>query len=507
MLLLILSGLFFLAIFISNRRWRTQGRLPLPPGPKGYPIIGNLLDLPTLTPWKTFRDWTNVYGDLVYLDLPMRPTIILGSAKAAYDLLEKRSDIYSDRHVSVMIDLSGWEFNVGLMHYSQRWRAHRRAFQQYFNIRAYQQWKPIQLEEIRLFLRRLLDNPAGVEQDTRLLLSTIILRIVYGMNVTSTGDDFLRIVYESVRGMSEAGVYGAYWVDYVPVLQYLPDWFPGTRYRKVASKIRKTVDEMRTRPINDLMERMETDSVESCVASALISKAREHCQTPDEWAIQDDIITNITGITYAAGVETTNVAVQFFYIAMCLFPEVQKAAQAELDTVVGSNRLPTFDDQDNLVYIRAVVMESVRWQLVIPSGVAHRSTRDDEYDGYFIPAGTEVIPNAWAMLHDPEEYPDPHAFKPERYIKDGRINPDVRDPSTIAFGFGRRICAGRHMATSTLYLIITSVLHTFDIDFQDGESFDPETMILTGITSAPAKVPCVVRPRSRDAEQLVRCSA
>ena len=96
---------------------------------------------------------------------------------------------------------------------------------------------------------------------------------------------------------------------------------------------------------------------------------------------------------------------------MALYPDVQKKAQAEIDTVVGSNRLPNFHDRPSLPYINAVVKESSRWNLVLPfvtsiivniiltssEGIPHMSTIGDEYNGYYIPKGTIVIANAWLV--------------------------------------------------------------------------------------------------------------
>ena len=98
---------------------------------------------------------------------------------------------------------------------------------------------------------------------------------------------------------------------------------------------------------------------------------------------------------------------------MALYPEVQKKAQAEIDAVVGPNRLPDFQDRPSLTYINAVVKESTRWNLVGPlgrpfiiivvnitvltnsEGISHVSSSDDEYNGFYIPKGTTLIPNAW----------------------------------------------------------------------------------------------------------------
>ena len=80
---------------------------------------------------------------------------------------------------------------------------------------------------------------------------------------------------------------------------------------------------------------------------------------------------------------------------MALFPEVQRKAQAELDLHVGPDRLPDFNDYDHLVYIRATIMETLRWFSTVPLGVPHKVMTDDEYLGFDIPKGTIVMPNVW----------------------------------------------------------------------------------------------------------------
>ena len=87
--------------------------------------------------------------------------------------------------------------------------------------------------------------------------------------------------------------------------------------------------------------------------------------------------------------------VQSFVLAMASFPEVLEKAQAELDLVVGPHRLPEFSDRESLPYINALIKELLRWRSVVPVGVPHRSLEDDEYNGYFIPEGTLLVPNVW----------------------------------------------------------------------------------------------------------------
>jgi cytochrome P450 len=123
---------------------------------------------------------------------------------------------------------------------------------------------------------------------------------------------------------------------------------------------------------------------------------------------------------------------------MVLNPKVMKKAQEELDRVVGKDHLPEFSDKDNLPYIDALVKELLRWNPPLPVSVASRATQDDVYRGYSIPAGATVIGNIWAVCRDPNIYPDPEAFNPDRFLKDGGINPLAFNPEDRVFGSGRR---------------------------------------------------------------------
>jgi len=123
---------------------------------------------------------------------------------------------------------------------------------------------------------------------------------------------------------------------------------------------------------------------------------------------------------------------------MVLNPRVMGKAQEELDRVVGKGRLPDFSDREDLPYIDAIVKEIIRWNPPPPIGVPSRVTQDDVYQGHFIPAGATVVQNIWAICRDPSIYPDPETFNPDRFLKDGKIDPSVFNPEDRVFGAGRR---------------------------------------------------------------------
>lgn len=191
-----------------------------------------------------------------------------------------------------------------------------------------------------------------------------------------------------------------------------------------------------------------------------------------------------------------------FFLAMILFPEVQKKAQEELDRVIGTERLPTFTDRTSLPYVDAVVKEVLRWHPVTPTGVPHVAAEDDVYNGMFIPKGTMLIPNTWLFMHDENNYKDPHLFNPERFLDK---TPEL-DPHVLAFGFGRRICPGRELADASIFLSIAMSLATLDsckASDEKGNIIEPTVDFKTGIISHLAEFQCDIKPRSTRAKQLI----
>jgi len=221
----------------------------------------------------------------------------------------------------------------------------------------------------------------------------------------------------------------------------------------------------------------------------------------------------LTGALYAAGSDTTATALSWFLLAMIVFPDVQKKAQAELDEIVGRGQLPTFADYDNLPYIRALVKETMRWRPAGPVGVPHRVIEDDTYEGYHIPEGAICIPNVWAMNNDPDIYgADVNEFNPSRYLdSEGKIKPaivDTKEESHVTYGFGRRICPGRYIANNSLFIDIATILWALTIEparDDKGEHIIPDIKgnADASILLKPLPFDCVTKPRFMDADVIL----
>lgn len=148
-----------------------------------------------------------------------------------------------------------------------------------------------------------------------------------------------------------------------------------------------------------------------------------------------------------------------------------------------AHRLPALRDRANMPYLNCILKEILRWGTVSPVGLFHCNSADDNYAGFDIPAKTTLIPNIWAMMHDEAVYPDPSRFDPSRFIE-ASSPPPQRDPRGLAFGFGRRICPGQHVAESSIFIQMAMVLATLDIRKAVdgmGQLIEPEIAFTTGL--------------------------
>ncbi|KXN89187.1 O-methylsterigmatocystin oxidoreductase [Leucoagaricus sp. SymC.cos] len=401
-------------------------RLPNPPGPRNYPVIGSLLEAPLSRPWLVYDKWFKNYGDLIYFEIVGKKFLIVGSVERANDLFEKRSTNYSDRpHLIMVVDLMGWDYNWGLIPYGPLWRHHRRIFHQYMNSTQLPLYLPTQVKHIRAFLRRVLANPDDFFGHSRHLFAALITDVA---------------------------------------------WFPGAGWKRKAAYYKRLNDIVSRGPFETVKQNLRNGTAVPSIAASLIEALPDD---PKERAEGEKVAINVAGTAFLGGADTTVSTIQSFFLAMCLHPEIQKKGQEELDSVLLGKRLPDLDDRPSLPYVNAIAKEAIRWHPVLPLGVPHMTTDDDEFNGWFIPKGTIVIGSAWSILHDPEAYKDPLEFIPERFLRDGQLDPSVRDPSITAFGFGRRICPGRHMSDISLFLTIASFLSCFEIRAPLDENGNP----------------------------------
>ncbi|KAI8969785.1 O-methylsterigmatocystin oxidoreductase [Trametes punicea] len=507
----VLAAVFVLALILLWKRdtRRAARDLPLPPGPVRLPIIGNLLDMPTRRIAPALRDLGQKYGDMTYLDMFGQPMIILNSYESATAILEGRSLNTSDRPQFVMPELAGFGWIAGLLGYAEPWRQRRRAFHGTFQPSTISKHRPAHIRACRRFLQRLLDTPADFLALTRYMFGAMTMDIVYGIAVADTSDPYIKIAERAAKVFHDVTVPGRYVVELVPALKHLPSWLPGMGFKRKAIQWRVAVDALRNVPYEACIANEARGDARDSMLASLIQGA---CREGDDISAEDDeLFRDVTGLAYITGADTTLASLKAFFLAMVLEPHAQRKAQEELDAIVGPDRLPGFSDRDSLRYVNALVKEVIRWHSVVPLGISHRSMEEDEWNGYRIPAGCVLVPNQWAMSRDPAVYPDPDRFNPERFLQDqGGPATEARDPEKYQFGFGRRICPGRHFANDSLFITVASVLHVFNIEAPIGKDGKPvqvePTINLDHFLSYPEPFECKIKPRSERAEALIKKS-
>jgi len=327
--------------------------------------------------------------------------------------------------------------------------------------------------------------------------------MAYGYNIEPhKPDKLVDLIEKMMTEFSLAAAPMAWAVDIVPALQHLPESFPGAGFKKTARKWRKSIEASAHIPYRFVQRQMAARSNRPSYVSRLV----QQLQQEQGGRLNDDdeeaVIWTAASL-YGAAADTTTITLTVFTLAMIENTHVQRKAQEEIDRVVGTDRLPTFEDRDNLPYVNALVKEVLRWWPIAPMGFPHAATEDIEFNNHLIPKGTYILPAIWWFLHDPEVYRSPETFDPDRFLPP-RNEPD---PASEAFGYGRRRCPGRFFADSSLYINKVQSLAAFDFTKakgKNGEEINVDVKTKPGILAYPTEFEFQVSPRSGKHAEMIR---
>ncbi|KAF8885508.1 cytochrome P450 [Infundibulicybe gibba] len=450
------------------------------PGPRGLPFFGNLFQIPNAHSWETYAKWRETYGDAIYVSALGSSIVVLNSYEACVDILEKRSNLYSDRPVSVVAShLMGWQRSVTLAPYTDRWRRFRKIMAQALRKEVVKQYWPGQEREIRRFLGLLIaePDPERCLHNFRFAAGRNLLMSLYGIDVKKADDPIITIAEEAIQYATYATTPGTFLVDFFPILP--PIMVP----RRCIQEFRKEREGNRRRdvasPFNKTKADMKTGDCEPSFTSINLEAGED-----------EDIVRWCAGECSLEGLILQTVAtIHAFLLAMVLYPDAQRRAQEELDTYVGTGRLPIIDDREDLPFVNAVMKEVMRWHPWLP--LLFHTNRPT----------TTSTKAASSLLGAP--YSETHErFNPDRFLPlfDKSIKCDTLplDPVNYAFGFGRR---GMDYADTMLFLSMASILSAFDVrpaKDEAGRDILPELKFNTNILreARPFKFSITPRPHA-----------
>ncbi|BAE63236.1 cytochrome P450 [Aspergillus flavus] len=496
----------------------------LPPGPPPIPLIGNKFQIPSKHPWIKFEEWSNVYGPIYTIWLGRRPTVVISDPSIASELLEKRSTKYSTRPRFVTMGEIYWDMaSILVQPYGKEWLIRRRLLHSALTPRALDNYTPLQEAESSRLCYQLLESAHEWEPLFDRLASSIVFAVSYGHRVDSAQSPVIKQRLDFMQYASSLNVPGAHLVESFPVLKHLPDWIaPWKAEIKRRGRLEAEANMTLVRVVQqDVESAKESPGAEPLFNSLTKQLLETRDSDPTAFPLSERDFSYIPASLFGAGSDTTSSTLCSAMLAIVTNPRTMEVAQLELDSVVGRDRLPTFEDIPNLPYLRAFSKEVLRWRPVaVLGGTPHACSEDDYYRGYYIPQGTVMLGNSWAINMNPKYYPNPDQFNPLRFLDmDPHLLPYLPKEYTASaeqekgsghpsklghssFGWGRRICPGADLATNTLLITLSRLLWCFDIRPIPGQTYD--TLDYTnGFNIRPRSLHLSLQVRSDQHRQVI----
>ncbi|KAH9891042.1 cytochrome P450 [Cubamyces lactineus] len=488
-----LLPLVLLVVILSRRSSKKRGY----PGPPAWPIVGNVL--PSRRVWLKLAEYAKTYGGIYSLRILGTPILVLNDARTARGLLDDKSALYANRNLPKMVELCGMDRGVVWEHDPARLRQARKLLHAVLQPRQLEGYRAVLDRHVTFLLRNLWDTPGNWVDHLRSVTAGVAMQISHGYEITDARDPYLEKANEFVENFADASLPGRWLVDWLPFLAWLPEWLPGMGFKRKARKWNAHYTALAEEGHQMVKNELEKGTAGPSLTQKALTESK-----PGEYT--DDVIAFTATQVYTGGADTGFSTLASFILLMLEHPDIQVRAQEEIDRVVGTDRLPSYDDRESLPYVDAIMTEVLRLRPPI-NAVTRTPSQDDVREGRLIEKDTIVIINFWAMLHDETLYPDPLAFKPERWLsKDEKTRDGNVFPLEVVFGFGRRICPGRHLAQQLVFTAMARILAVFRITHArdlDGKTIIPRGDYSEGGIVFPLPFECSIVPRSPHSQELL----
>ncbi|OWM69650.1 cytochrome P450 76A2-like [Punica granatum] len=481
LLSLVVSALVLVLRLSRRKGARNRGRLP--PGPPGWPVFGNLFSLGQM-PHRTLTLMRDRYGPVVWLRLGSINTMVILSAEAAAEFFKNHDIHFAERTITELMRVHDYhKGSVALAPYGAYWRVLRKLVTVDMLVsKRLNETVSIRRKCVDDMLRWVEDaacksrpgNGVHVAQQVFLMTFNLLGNLMLSRDLLDPSSKVTSEFFTAMTGLME-------WTGHANVVDLFP-WLrrldPQRLRRKMERDLGKALEIASTfvkERLEEQKEFVDSKNDETKKKKDFLDVLMEfEGNGKDEPAKISDRDLNIFILEiFLAGSETTSSTIEWALTELLLHPESMNRAKAELSRVIGSTRKVEESDFGQLLYVQAVVKETLRLHPPIPFLVPRRALEDTEFMGYQIPKNTQVFVNAWAIGRDPNVWADPLEFKPERFLG-SKLDFKGQNYEFIPFGAGRRMCAGVPLAQRVLHLLLGSLLHEFDWEFDS--RIDPKTI-------------------------------
>lgn len=481
---LLATALFIVAVL---RRHRQQARkYNIPPGPRPWPVIGNLNLIGPL-PHRSIHALSARYGSLMSLRLGSFPVVVGSSLEAAEFFLRTHDLAFLDRPRMACGKYTVYNYSGMLWsHYGPYWRQLRKLWlTELLSARQLRLTEHIRGEEVRAMLRDLHPSTAASTSTGRtvvlkdhLLMVTlnVISRMVLGKKYVGEGAGSASAVKpEEFRWMIEEIFFlnGASHIgDMIPWLSWLdPQGYVGRMKR-----LSKMFDRFIEHVLREHNERRLQEG-KAFVPKDMVDLLLQLADDPTlEVPINGDGVKASVLELIAGATDTSAVTVEWAMSELLRKPHVLAKVTEELDRVVGRDRLVAEGDISSLPYLEAVVKETMRLHPVVPLLIPRVSREHTSVAGYEIPVGTRVLVNVWAISRDPTVWGETAAeFQPERFLG-SKVDVKGHDLELLPFGAGRRMCPAHGLGLKMVQLVLANLLHGYAWRLPDGVAAEALSM-------------------------------
>ncbi|XP_055997286.1 cytochrome P450 2C15-like [Ostrea edulis] len=458
--------------------WSLTGRRKgLPPGPPCFPIIGNVGLFKPSESTQAHRKLREIYGDVYSVMVFHKPMIIVNGFQRIRELLVKHGDVLSERPKvfpsEVIAKRRGLVWSSGSLWKEQRTFALTTMRKFGFGRRCMESQI---MEEVDCFMKEL-EKYESKAFDIRVLLNTtvsnVICSLIFGKRFDYEDVKFKRMMFlfnELVASLN------------VSFRAFIFPWLHNIRMSKLdtAEESANAVFAFVTEIIEEHRRNFDEDNINDYIDAYLLEqKQRSEIDT----TFTDEQLQHTVRDFFGAGTETTSTLLLWALLYLVHHQEWQKNLQEDIDDVVGVGQ-PKMEHKERLPRVEAFILEIQRVANLLPMNLPRTTNEDFTYNGYIFPKDAIVFCVLDSVLSDPEIYPEPSQFKPERFLDDdGKCIGEKKD-KLVPFSLGRRQCLGQSLAKMELFLFLTRLLQTFEVKPENPDCLPPLNGTL-GIINMP----------------------
>ncbi|XP_077998179.1 cytochrome P450 2U1-like [Glandiceps talaboti] len=489
-LILVFLLTFFTFVWIFRRPSN------LPPGPIGLPIIGSLFSLGR-KPYKTFLEWSQVYGDVMSVRLGTELVVVLNSREAIKDALVKQAAKFSERPTnSTSAQLFKQKGIITAP--SPTWQVLRK-----YTIRSLHEFgMGKSLSEERVldefdFLAKELNNHLNAPIDLCHFFSNAISNVIWRM-LFGRRFDYHDINFKKLLKLNNVFVrtfLSSKLLTFIPILWYFP--LPVKRsliknWRRIRVYLVEKIEERK------IMIQNQTDT--QCMIDWYLLKSKEiqerKTQDPSLSCLSDPDHLLVTWyLLLIGGTDTSANVLLWAILYLVKHPEIQEKCIRDIRTVIGMDKTPSYADKSKLPYIEAAILEIQRIASIAPIPGPHMTSESVTLHGYSIPKGTMIMLNLWAVHMDKTEWENPESFDPKRFLDDSGSISKTKRNRIMPFSTGSRECPGLELANVEIFLFLTSLLQRFEFKLPEGDN--PSTEGTLGIGHMPQPFKVIIRNRGK----------